>query len=90
MPLDDKPFYDGSLYAARPDLCYLSLLCTLAQDPIWRGDLNGHISKCLAIADKPTSWKRDFNLCAVYIPRIFAVFDVLGKRDSRAELAFYC
>ena len=56
-PLDDRPFHEHSLYALRRDLCYLSLLSTLAQEPIWHGDLvrRGHISNCLAIAEALTS-----------------------------------
>ena len=77
-------FHEQSLYSLRRDLCYLKLLCALAQEPAWHGvlDRDGHIKTCLTIADKMSSWKGDFNWYAVHIAQIFAVFDALGENGN--------
>ena len=87
--LDNAVFYEQSLYSLHQDLCYLKLLCAFAQEPAWHDvlDRDGHIKRCLTIADKLSSWKGVSNLYAVHIAQIFAVLDALGENANRQLLS---
>ena len=85
----DNPFKDPS-FTIRPRVpIYLRLLCTLAEEPTWHGQLqrSGHIDNCLAIAD---TLRRDARLMlyndgpesVVCITHIFAIVDALGEEHQ--------
>jgi hypothetical protein len=80
-PLDDNPTF-SFFYSHRDTRPYLSLLCTLFQEPIWHPQLhqNGHFDNCLAIAKALSSQEDDdFDEYAVPLAHIFAIIDVSGE-----------
>jgi hypothetical protein len=66
------------------NLYYLRLLCTLAQEPAWRGQLykNGHFDNCLGIVSALSSRRDDkFGAYAVHVTHIIALADAAGDEN---------
>ena len=79
----DNPFRDLSFFNLWRDACYLQLLCTLAKEPAWHGQLqrDGHFDNCLAITDT-LSQDTEFYLSheyAVFVMHVSSVVDALGQ-----------
>ena len=82
----DNPFKDPSFAVRLRVPIYLRLLCTLAQEPIWYGQLqrSGHIDNCLTIADTLSQDARfihdvEYDESVVHLTHIFAIVDALGE-----------
>lgn len=73
------------------DASRLQLLCTLAQEPTWHGQLqrSGHFDNCLEIANTLRSINTEFRdsagAMAVHVTHLFAIIDDLGQEHPFLE-----